>query len=213
MDHVVRLRPQRVLDVGAGFGKWGYLAREALDFMAGRIERGEWRTVIHGIDAFPHHSPLWEWVYDAVTVGHALELRHSLAKYDLVILGDVIEHLTKEDGLILIRTLLAQNRHVIVTTPLDFFDQEIGDNTYERHLSLWTRSDFNPWSHDYDVVGGAAIVVLLAGKGATYPTARTTLRSTIAYSVPGMARHEAMPHMVKTLLGRVLNDLPPLDHT
>lgn len=40
LDHVVRIKPKRVLDIGIGYGKWGFLIREALDFMKGRFEPG-----------------------------------------------------------------------------------------------------------------------------------------------------------------------------
>ena len=68
VDHAVRLRPERVLDVGVGFGKWGLLLREALDFIDGRVERSSWQAVIDGIDAHRYDSPLLDWVYDELRI-------------------------------------------------------------------------------------------------------------------------------------------------
>jgi hypothetical protein len=202
MDHVVRLRPRRVLDIGPGYGKWGFLVREALDFMDGRVERSSWEVRIDGLDAFPYESPLLSWAYDTVTTKPALEVVDQLDGYDLVILGDVIEHFSKDDGMRLLRSLLGANRNVLVATPLDFFQQEIAGNPYEQHLSLWGQEDFAEWDYDYDVVGGSVIVVLLAGAGATQPTPRDSAASRRAYALPGMARRGMVAgHLKKALLG------------
>lgn len=204
LDHVVRLQPRRILDIGPGYGKWGFLVREALDFMPGRVDQSEWQVRIDGIDAFPYKSPLLDWVYDSVRVGGALDAIDDLRGYDLVILGDVIEHFEKEDGLRLLGALLKWNRNALIATPLDFYQQEIAGNPFEQHLSVWTQDDFERWDYDYDVVGGSVIVVLLAGQGADRPTARDTAASRRAYSLPGMARRGAIAGHVK----RALDGLP-----
>jgi hypothetical protein len=202
MEHVVRLRPERVLDVGVGYGKWGFLIREALDFMEGRHEPGEWRTRIDGIDAHPYESPLHAWVYDDIRVADALDVLDELAGYDVVVLGDVIEHFEKDDGLRLLRALSGRNRNVLVTTPLHFFEQELPGAPYETHRSHWTREDFAEWPHDYDVIGGSAIVVALAGAGATVPTRADTRASAFAYRL--LPKRGAAARVVKEAVRRVV---------
>ncbi len=200
MDHAVRLQPRRVLDIGPGYGKWGFLVREALDFMPGRLDPADWMVEINGVDSFPYQSPLLDWVYNSVIVRSALDIVDDLGGYDLVILGDVIEHFTKEDGMRLLRSLLASNRNVLISTPLDFFQQEIADNPAEQHLSCWGMPDFEEWQFDYDVVGGSMVVVLLAGSGAAEPTERNAVASRRAYSLPGLARRGVAAGMVKKAL-------------
>ncbi len=85
-DHVVALRPARVLDIGVGYGKWGFLIREALDFIDGRVDRAEWRVVIDGIDAHRYESPVLDWVYDSIRIADVSESLEELTGYDLVIL-------------------------------------------------------------------------------------------------------------------------------
>ncbi|HEX3426909.1 MAG TPA: methyltransferase domain-containing protein [Acidimicrobiales bacterium] len=203
MDHVVRLQPTRVLDIGPGYGKWGFLVREALDFMAGRLAPEEWQVTVDGIDAFPYASPILDWVYDKVISGPALDHLDELRGYDLVIMGDVIEHFEKDDGLCLLRALLAHNKNVVIATPLDFFQQEIANNPYEQHLSRWSEADFREWPADYDVVGGAIIVALLAGKGATRPSPAEARASHLVYSMPGMARRGTLAKSSKKALARI----------
>ena len=197
LEHVVRMNPQRVLDVGVGYGKWGFLVREALDFMPGRLNREDWRIEIHGIDAFPYESPLRDWVYDRVTKADVREIAGELRGYDLVVLGDVLEHLPKSDGVRLLRTLLAENRNVLIATPFDFFEQELERNPYERHLSHWSQRDFREWTCEYDVAGGTVLVVALAGRGADYPTRADARASRIAYGAPGLRRRGAVARVVK----------------
>ena len=41
VDWVVRLQPRSILDIGVGFGKWGFLCREYLDIFQGRYARDD----------------------------------------------------------------------------------------------------------------------------------------------------------------------------
>jgi hypothetical protein len=202
LEQAVRVRPRRVLDVGVGFGKWGYLLREALDFIDGRVERDEWQARIDGIDARSYDAPLAAWVYDDVRIADVLDAAGDIEGYDLVVLGDVIEHFEKADGLALLRALLARNRNVLVVTPFFYFGQEVEGNPYQRHRSHWTIDDFRPWVFDYDVAGGAVVVVLLAGRDAVEPRSADVRASRVAYGVPFLRRRGAAARVVKSLVRR-----------
>ena len=39
INKIIQLQPKSVLDVGCGFGKWGYLCREYLDVFPGSPTR------------------------------------------------------------------------------------------------------------------------------------------------------------------------------
>jgi hypothetical protein len=86
IEHVVRLNPSTVMDVGHGYGKWGFLIREALDFTYGRFDSASWAVRIDGIDAFPITSPLLDWVYDSTRVANVMD--DIPVDYDLIVLGD-----------------------------------------------------------------------------------------------------------------------------
>ncbi len=204
LDHVVRLRPRRVLDVGVGFGKWGFLVREALDFVDGRLERQNWQVTIDGIDAHRYDSPLLDWVYDDVRVADVLDVVDDLVGYDVVLIGDMIEHVEKEQGIALLDTLLRQNRNVVLSTPYHFFEQEVPGNPFERHRSHWTIGDFSKWTFDYDIAGGFLIVVALAGHGAERPRPSDARASRIVYRLPFVARHGAAARALKGLVRRVV---------
>jgi hypothetical protein len=204
LDHVVRLHPRRVLDLGVGFGKWGFLLREALDYIEGRIEPGQWAVRIDGLDAHRYDSPLLAWVYDDVRIANALDVVDELVDYDVVVIGDVIEHFEKEEGVALLDRLLRQNRNVVLTTPLEFFEQRREDNPYEEHRSHWTIDDFGRWVFDYDVAGGFQIVVALAGRDANEPQLADARASRFAYRIPLLARRGAAARVVKQIVRPLL---------
>lgn len=59
--------------------------------------------------------------------------------FDAVIAFDLIEHLTKEDGILLLSKMQKiANKKVIITTPNGFVPQRpYPDNPYQEHLSGW----------------------------------------------------------------------------
>ena len=143
-----RLKPASVLDVGTGFGRWGVLCREFLDVWEGREARSLWQTRIEGIEAFPGClTPLHGYVYDRLHVGDAVEVLPALGVYDVVYLGDVVEHQAKSRAWDLLDEAVRHARQAaIVTIPIgDNWPQEMGwdGNTYHAHRSVWEPEDFD----------------------------------------------------------------------
>src|SRR5437867_11088479 len=111
---VRQLKPQSILDVGVGFGKWGHLFREYTDINEAehdpsRYERKNWKIKIDGIEGYPGYvTEMHRYLYNEIHIGDACVLMAKLPPYDLVFLGDIIEHLDKETGLQLLRDALAK---------------------------------------------------------------------------------------------------------
>lgn len=128
----IRPAPKTVLDVGPGFGKYGVLLREYLDPTPGQIDAVEaWTPYIdaHGLrgiygDVFP---------VDATRMG-----KEHLDEYDLVMMGDVIEHMEKGDALAFLSNCRGW---VVIATPLVHFDTGPGLPPTEAHVSHWERHD------------------------------------------------------------------------
>jgi SAM-dependent methyltransferase len=131
LDVLVSERPQTVLDVGTGHGKYGYLAREYANPMR-----------VDGVDAVPPRFS----AYDHFYLGDLRELAQLLPaeppRYDLALLIDVIEHLEKEEGHRLLTELLLRARRVLVATPWGFRAQEVSGSPFETHRSGWFPWDF-----------------------------------------------------------------------
>ncbi len=64
--------------------------------------------------------------------------------FDAVILIEVIEHMTKAQGKIILKSAEKwAKKKVIITTPNGFFPMgEVDNNKHQRHLSGWTVADF-----------------------------------------------------------------------
>jgi SAM-dependent methyltransferase len=198
---IARLEPTSVFDIGVGYGKWGFLAREMLDWNPGRLDRQDWQVRIDGVDVYPYDSPLLPWVYDSVRSADVVDIVDEISGYDLVIMSDVIEHIDKPIALDLVRRILASNRNMLISTPLDFFEQEIAGNEHEQHVSLWQLDDFEEFTFDAETAAGAALVVLLAGKGASLPTARDKRISKLALGLPLIGRRSSLARLTKQALG------------
>ena len=161
--HVVeQVKPSSVLDVGVGFGKWGFLCREILDVYYERVQPETWTTRIEGVEIFePYRNPFWPILYNKIHMGNAIDVVPTLGTFDLVLCCDVIEHFDKPTGQRLLGHMLDHGRVVIVTSPRGHAPQgAIYGNLHETHLSSWGRADFDPYPHRYRDVGFTFMAVL-----------------------------------------------------
>jgi 2-polyprenyl-3-methyl-5-hydroxy-6-metoxy-1,4-benzoquinol methylase len=168
---IVFARPQSILDVGVGCGKYGFLAREYLDTM-GQGENYHARKVrIEGIEVFPEYiTPVHRAVYDQIHVGNATEILPRLTtRFDLLIMIDVLEHFAFEDGSAVLKSCRDRARNVLISTPKIVDPQGAAfGNPYETHKRQWRRRDLkamdpgffvsNPSSFIYFFGEDAAIV-------------------------------------------------------
>ncbi|MEW5995165.1 MAG: class I SAM-dependent methyltransferase [Candidatus Zixiibacteriota bacterium] len=154
MQLIFLTRPQSLLDIGVGFGKFGVLAREYLELWDGRVKYGEWTRRIDGIEAFEQYlTPLHDYVYDHVHIGNALDILPTLdIRYDLILLIDVLEHFTYEEGQLLLETCRKKGRNLIVSTPKDIGAQgEAFGNPYETHKFQWQPWHFERFEHYFHI--------------------------------------------------------------
>jgi hypothetical protein len=144
MEWVFLVRPKTMLDVGVGFGKYGFLAREYLELWDGHEHYGKNLRRIDGIEAFPQYiTPLQKLIYDHIYVGDALNLLPTLEiRYDLITTVDVLEHFDYERGVKFLHACSERARNVILSTPQDIGEQGSAfGNPYETHRFQWK------WKH------------------------------------------------------------------
>jgi hypothetical protein len=169
---LTKLQPRSVLDVGKGFGKYGFLLHEycgvdnstrpnpALTLSA------QSRVTIDCVECnpdflWPHLSHLYRQTF----FGRIESLYNSLPNYDVVLMADVIEHLTKEEALPIVRHFVDGGSSVIVSSPRIFFEQDLFESPDERHLSHWTPDDFRPVAVcDYQNLDAGRVFLLSAKK-------------------------------------------------
>jgi hypothetical protein len=145
MDLVYRMSPASILDVGAGFGRWGFLCRchigvgESLQLCPGQSLR------IDAVEGFkPNVSSIYPAVFNNIHLGDARQVVPTLGKYDVIICSHMIEHMPKEDGWKLIEDMLARsNKALILGLPLNEpLRGALRGNDFEAHKSIWQKQDF-----------------------------------------------------------------------
>ena len=132
----VPLDCESLVDLGCGRGIMGALCR---------IYRAPRRLV--GIDGFEPYLAFCReaHLYDELIqidlgVSH---LPFQTGEFHVASCIEVIEHLPKEQGCLLLDELERVASYVILTTPGIWFEQDDYDgNSFQRHLSLWTARDF-----------------------------------------------------------------------
>jgi len=131
VDLIAREQPASVLDVGAGWGKYGVLTREVASPQR--------------VDALDVNTPRYP-VYDHVYLGDLRDLDRLIPadapRYDLALFIDAIEHLPKAEAWSVLERLTARARRVLVATPWGFRPQEIPGQPFETHRSGWFPWEF-----------------------------------------------------------------------
>lgn len=145
LDIIIDLDPMSLLDIGVGFGKYGFLAREYLELWDGSEDYTHFKRRIDGIEVYPTYlTPVHDYIYNNIYIGNALEVVPTLRKhYDLVMIIDVLEHFEKDEGTKLLKQLIHKGKGVLVSVPKDIGDQgEVFGNVHETHHAEWNRADF-----------------------------------------------------------------------
>jgi len=132
------IKPGRILDIGSGEGKYGRLIRSKPEFSEVHLTSVEYEAA--------RKQELLDIGYDEVRVMSALDLFDKPAEtFEVVILGDVIEHFKKSEGMDLLNYLNYRSEYIIIVTP-EAMPQNMS-NFYEGHNSIWRPHDMQ-W-HDY----------------------------------------------------------------
>jgi 2-polyprenyl-3-methyl-5-hydroxy-6-metoxy-1,4-benzoquinol methylase len=131
---MLRLQPRSLLDVGPGYGKYGFMAREYLDDF-----RGDMR--IEAVEVFPDYLERVGWSpYDRVHHGSLVDVELP-DRYDLVLMIDVLEHFDRADGYDALYRALSAGDAVLVSTPIGYEQGPSHGNVHETHLSEWHPDD------------------------------------------------------------------------
>ena len=145
VDLITLARPRKLLDIGVGFGKYGFLAREYLELWKEDGDYQKWKVQIDGIEAFGQYiTPVHDFIYNKVFIGNALDVLPGLIdRYDLILLIDVFEHFTFEEGRKLLDECQIKGRNILISVPLNVSEQgAVFGNSYEEHKYAWQKEDF-----------------------------------------------------------------------
>lgn len=165
LNEIVRLicltDPQSLLDIGIGFGKYGFLAREYLELWDGREKYDDWKRRIDGIEVFPQYvTPMHKMIYNNVFIGNALEVLPALKEnYDLILLIDVLEHFDFLDGMRLLEECQRHGRNIVVSTPKKMTAQKDAfNNPFETHKFQWHQNHFERFGNRFFVAHELSLI-------------------------------------------------------
>jgi hypothetical protein len=137
IEIIVQLRPAKILDVGAGGGKYGLLCNECLM----DVPREQAQPLqIDAVEAFdPYITDVHKTVYTRIMRGDIRELAAGLDSYDLVMMIDMFEHIPKADGVKLMQSLRSRAKHILVSVPArEHYQAAFDGNEYEVHHAQYT---------------------------------------------------------------------------
>lgn len=129
---LTQFRPSNVvLDVGAGDGKWGLLLR-------GRVNR------IIGVEVWEDYINKYDLRSKYDEVVHC-DIRYFNFQefYDVIILGDVFEHLLYNEAVALLPRLKNNCYKMLLTIPISYCPQDgtVYGNPYETHWYQWSDNE------------------------------------------------------------------------
>jgi hypothetical protein len=140
VEAVLAARPRRIVDLGMGTGKYGFLIREQTDFAENRLSRDSWELRIDGVEGYPAYiGDHQRAFYDEIIVGDIRDfVRDGEAQaYDVALAIDVIEHLEPADAIEFTRNALRVAGLMVIATPKMFYEQAGEANSLEQHRSWW----------------------------------------------------------------------------
>ena len=117
-------KDEKILDVGFGSGVYGKLLRT---FYYNNID---------GLDVYGKHIKKMglDKIYNNIFIENIIDFDFDF--YDLIILGDVLEHLELKSAKKLLSGFINENKcdHIIVSIPFEYEQDEVKGNKYEKHL-------------------------------------------------------------------------------
>jgi 2-polyprenyl-3-methyl-5-hydroxy-6-metoxy-1,4-benzoquinol methylase len=127
-DWYEQIKPKRVLDIGPGEGTYQILMNDSA---------AHW-TAVEAWGTYVNQFNLKE-KYDEVVVADVTYLDFDkLDHFDLIIIGDCIEHIAKDKAKLLILEMLKHTDHLLISFPVIHLDQEPWEGNYfEEHIGHW----------------------------------------------------------------------------
>jgi len=142
--HIRLMKPKTVLDIGVGFGKWGYLIRGSVETEQGNRAPYDWQITIEGVEACNEYLNFWPdilcMLYNNIWNEDVMDF--EFGDYDMIIAGDVLEHLKRVDAINTMRAILAHCRSFIFVIPTgegwsNSNAAHVKQFPFEEHKSEW----------------------------------------------------------------------------
>ncbi len=135
-ESIKLIRPKTFFDLGAGAGKYGSMVKEidpTIETTAIEIEKDY-------IKKFNLHS-IYNRVWN-IPITDIIQLKYFDSNFDVVMAGDILEHLKKSEGIDLLNFLIYRCRWIIIEFPHHYLQNAVNGYASEAHISVWAENDF-----------------------------------------------------------------------
>ena len=137
IEEIMRLlKPETILDLGAGAGKYGKLIKNinpSVQSIAVEIEK----DYIKKFNLLSIYDEVWN-----ISVTDLIKPKYYDSTFDVIMIGDIIEHLKKSDGIDLLNFLIYRCRWIILEFPYRYLQNFVDGYHSEAHISVWTKDNF-----------------------------------------------------------------------
>ena len=131
IETLQKLKLTSMLDVGAGAGTYAHIFAQHFPQVE-RFAVEAWTPYINEFEL--------QRIYTEV-FNHDIR-EHLYFTYDIVIFGDVLEHMTKEEALIVWGKVAKKAKYALISIPIVHYPQDdVHGNPFERHVK-------DDWSHE-----------------------------------------------------------------
>lgn len=123
---ILELNPKSIVDVGAGLGTYAHLLRPVLP-----------EAIFTAIEIYPKNIEQFKLheLYDQVLCMDVREMFSFGKETDLVIFGDVLEHMEKDDAIFVWNLARRDAKYGLISIPIIHYPQgTIDDNVHETHV-------------------------------------------------------------------------------
>jgi len=130
------IRPKTFFDLGAGAGKYGSMVKEidsTIETTAIEIEK----DYIKKFNLRSIYNQVWN-----ISVTDIVQPKYFDSIFDIVMAGDILEHLKKSEGVDLLNFLIYRCRWIIIEFPYRYLQNTVNDYASEAHISVWAENDF-----------------------------------------------------------------------
>lgn len=150
VDWFEEIKPRRVLDIGVGCGTYSMLLNGRYPVEGFRQYQGP-KPYMVGIEVYYPYVTQFDLnaKYDKLVIGDAryfdyFKLWQEIGdEYDLTIMGDVLEHMTKDEAVHLFDEVKPDSYNLLISLPIIHYPQGAFDgNPFEVHVKEnWTHEE------------------------------------------------------------------------
>lgn len=147
-ERIIEEKPRFILDIGIGFGKYGFLSREYTDIWNGNYDN--FQSFIIGVEVFKSNfkNCLVDKIYDKIYYDKIQNVYKNIKNLDMSFFCDVIEHMNKEDGKFVLNFLKKESKVSFISTPLNPGNRGgMYGNQYESHISKWNIEELSEYGN------------------------------------------------------------------